>query len=149
MNPYTPRPGSMVELAVNLLASEGEQNRARLASEMGCEQKNLEAHLKAAIDSGFIIKFKDETGQTKWTLAELPDYPEPPTQPAPAPFPEQKYHVDLMEDETHDDKAFACAIWSTGELEICQDGEIIATLRPDEILKLRKFLHSFTVPTTL
>ena len=145
MNPYTPRPGSKVELAIALLAEEGPKNRARLASEMYCEQKNIEASMKTAIDAGYIIRFKDEDGQTKWMLTQTPE-----PKPAPALFPEQKYHADLITDELDTlEEEFSCAIWSNGELTLHRDGDILATLCPDDILKLRKFLHCFTAPTTL
>ena len=144
MNPYTPRPGSKVELAIALLAEEGPQNRARLASEMYCEQKNIEASMKTAIDAGYIIRFKDEDGQTKWMLSQMPE-------PKPAPIVDQQHHYDLITDEldTIEEEEFSCAIWSNGELTLHRDGDILATLIPSDILKLRKFLHCFTAPTTL
>lgn len=144
MNPYTPRPGSKVELAIALLAQEGPQNRARLASEMDCEQKNIEAHIKGALDAGYIIRFKDQDGQTKWMLTQTPE-------PKPEPIMEQQNHYDLITDEldTIEEEEFSCAIWSNGELTLHRDGDILAMLSPADILMLRKFLHCFTAPTTL
>ena len=143
MNPYTPRPGSKVELAIALLAEEGPQNRARLASEMDCEQKNIEASMKTAIDAGYIIRFKDQDGQTKWMLTQTPE-------PKPAPIVGQKNHYDLITDELDTiEEEFSCAIWSNGELTLNRGGDILATLSPADILMLRKFLHCFTAPTTL
>lgn len=144
---YSPRPGSKASMACELMASEGPQTRARLASHMDTAQHNIEGILQLAMTAGYVVKIK-ENGTVRWGLAEgIAHATESANDDADqAQVDDEEIEVD-DQDEIDDQGEpqpthFACSIWSDGELQLIRDGEVF-TLSAQHTAELLSYLKPF------
>ncbi len=143
---YSPRPGSKAEMACQLMAAEGPQSRARLASHMDTAQHNIEGILQSAVTAGYVVKVK-ENGSVRWALADGIEH-----QSAQSDQSEQSLEmvtepdVSLIDDGDAPEPqlGFVCSIWSDGELQIVRDGEVI-TLSAQHTGELLTYLKPFVL----
>lgn len=66
-NTYTPRPGTKVAQATQAML-DGPMPTVALGAVMDCPPGNVSAFLKPALENGFIIKLKDESGLLHFSL---------------------------------------------------------------------------------
>ncbi len=136
---YSPRPGSKAALALQLLAEEGPQSRARIASHVDTAQHNVEGILGSAVKAGFVVKMK-EGGSVRWALAEGVEYRG--EQPTDEVNPVEIESVPEPEPDAEQQAGFACSIWSDGELQIVVNGESL-TLSAQNTSELLAYLKPF------
>lgn len=136
---YFPRPGSKADAACQLMASEGPQSRARIASHVDTAQHNVEGILESAVKAGFVVKMKDG-GSVRWALAESVEYQS--EQPTGEANPVEIESVPEPEPDAELQSGFACSIWSDGELQILVDGQSF-TLSAQNTSELLAYLKPF------
>ncbi len=145
---YSPRPGSKAALALQLLAEEGPQNRARIASHIEASSSSVDGILDAAIRAGVVIKIAGKSGSMFWSIAgdvdSLDESAQDATEEVEAAADDDAADIDSQGevDDAHP-AHFACSIWSDGELQIIRAGEVF-TLSAQHTSELRAYLQQFS-----
>lgn len=145
---YSPRPGSKADAAIQLLANEGPQSRARIASHIDAPSNSVDGILDAAVRAGVVVKVAGTSGRTFWSLADDTwRVTESANDDADqAQVDDDEIEVDdqgEIDDQGEPQPAhFACSIWSDGELQLVRDGEVF-TLSAQHTAELIAYLKPF------